>query len=134
MATRRPSRSTSKVDASDLFDFEHKLFLAAALVEDLAEDWETQWGQEWVDQMLTRVPTGPGVDGIHLKNEIRQEVPGGISMGVAYWWWFLEHGTVKMAPQPFVNPAMKKMRTPARKDAGNKAIDLIQRGRIRAAA
>lgn len=128
MAASRMKKSTSKTDVGDLESFEHKLNLAALLVEDMAEGWEEQWGQEWIDRM--DIPLGPGLDGIHLRSEIRQVEPGGISMGRAYWWWFLEHGTSKMPPHPFVIPAMKKMRTPARNDAGQKAIDLIQRGKV----
>ena len=130
---RRPSRSTSKVDVGDLLDFEAKLALAARTVDEMAEDWEQDWGQEWVDGIKARVPTGPGVP-VHLKDEIEQVEPGGITMGRAFWWWFLEHGTVNMAPQPIVNPAMKKIRTPARKDASGRAIDLIQKGKIKGRA
>jgi HK97 gp10 family phage protein len=79
--------------------------------------------------MRSTVAVGPG-EPVHLRDEIRQVEPGGITMGDAYWWRFLEHGTVHMSPQPFIKPAMKRIRTPARKDAVQRAIDLMKRGAV----
>ena len=135
---RRPSRSTVKIgkggfDHSSVALFQHKLETTARLAEEMAEDFQQDWGQKWADEILARTPTGPGIP-VHLKNQIRQIEPGGITMGEAYWWLFLERGTVNMEPRPFINPAMKKIRTPARKDAGARAIDLIQRGKVKGSA
>lgn len=121
----RPSRSRAKVDASQVFTFEAKLFRTAQLADEMSKDWQQEHGENWADGMRSRVPVGPGVP-VHLRDEIAQVEPGGVTMGDAYWWRFLEHGTVKMSPQPFVKPAMKKIRTPARKDAVQRAIDLMQ--------
>ena len=132
----RPSRSRSKVDVSDLIDFENRLATAARIVEREAEDFQTEWGNEWVREMKSRVPVSttdrsPGSRRYgHLRDNIQQIEPGGITFGDAFWWVFLERGTTRMSAQPFIKPAMKKIRTPARKDAGERAIDLIQRGRI----
>jgi len=68
-------------------------------------------------------------DSGHLADSIEQVEPGGITFGDAFYWQFLEKGTARMAPRPFVAPAMKRIRTPARKDAGERAVKLIQRGR-----
>ena len=134
----RPSRSVVKVgsggvDHSDVDRFQRKLEATAALADAMAEDFQQDWGQEWASEIIARTPTGPGIP-VHLKDEIRQVEPGGITMGRAFWWRFLERGTVNMAPQPFINPAMKKIRTPARKDAAQRAIDLIQSGKVKGAA
>lgn len=132
---RRPSRSTSKADVGQLLDFEHKLELAARTVDEMAEDWQQDWGEEWADGMRQRALAmeGPG-DPVHLHDQIRQVEPGGITMGRAFWWLFLEYGTVDMPPHPFINPAMKKVRTPARKDASERAIDLIHKGKTQGSA
>jgi HK97 gp10 family phage protein len=119
------ARSTAKVDASQVESFARKLQLAAQLIEEEGEQFEEKWGGEWVDQMRAIVPVASG----KLRDSIEQVEPGGITMGDAFYWRFLEFGTSKMAPQPFVRPSMKRIRTPARKDAGERAVKLIQRGR-----
>lgn len=121
------ARSRARVDFSDVTAFEKKLALTASLTERMAEDWQQEHGENWAQQMRSTVPVGPG-EPVHLRDSIRQVSPGGITMGDAFWWRFLEYGTVKMAPRPFVVPAMKKIRTPARKDAAQRAINLL-RGR-----
>lgn len=122
------ARSRANVDASQVLTFEGKLHRTAQLVDKMAENWQQDHGEKWADEMRATVPVGPG-DPVHLRDEIRQVEPGGITMGDAYWWWMLERGTVHMAPQPFVNPAMKRIRTPARKDAIDRAMKLILFGR-----
>lgn len=121
------ARSTAKIDASQVKTFAQKLALTASLTDEMADDWQSEHGEKWASEMRSSVPTGPGVP-VHLKDSIRQVEPGGISMGDAYWWRFLEYGTSKMGPQPFIKPAMKRIRTPARKDAAQRAVDLL-RGR-----
>ena len=121
------------MDFADIADFQNKLQLTSDLADEMAEDFQQDWGQEWADQIISNTPTGPGIP-VHLKDQIRQVEPGGITMGSAFWWRFLEYGTVNMAPQPFINPAMKRIRTPARKDAGQRAIDLIVKGKAKGSA
>lgn len=118
------ARSRAKVDVSDLVRFENRLRTAAAIVEEVAEDFEGEWGGKWADDMKATVPVASG----HLRDSIEQVEPGGITFGDAYYWRFLEYGTSKMSPQPFVRPTMKRIRTPARKDAGERAMRLIQGG------
>lgn len=121
----RLARSTAKVDASQVDGFARRLALAAQLVEEEGQQFQQQWGEEWADEMRGTVP----VDSGNLRDSIQQVEPGGITMGDAFYWRFLEYGTSKMAPHPFIRPAMKRIRTPAKKDAGARAISLIQRGR-----
>jgi HK97 gp10 family phage protein len=61
----------------------------------------------------------------HLRDNIEQVEPGGISFGDSYWWRFLERGTSRMAPQPFIKPARNKIRTAARKDIAERAVDIL---------
>lgn len=119
------ARSTAKVDASQVDGFARKLALASRLIEEEGDQFEDLWGGRWVDEMVATVPRDTG----NLAASIRQVEPGGITMGDAFYWRFLEFGTSRMAPHPFVRPAMKGIRPGARKDAGERAIKLIQRGR-----
>lgn len=118
------ARSRVKVDISDLVRFENRLKTAAANVEREAESFQQEWGGKWADDMKATVPVASG----HLRDSINQVEPGGITFGDASYWRFLEYGTSKMSPQPFVRPTMKRIRTPARKDAGERAIRLIRGG------
>jgi len=134
---KRTSRSQANIDITQLEGFQHRLESAAALAEVMAEDWQQEHGQRWVEEMKAIVPVSTGKhdrrinasEDIHLRDEIRQVEPGGITFGDAFWWRFLEYGTVKMSPRPFIRPAMKKIRTPARKDAIKRAVELIRTGR-----
>lgn len=121
------ARSRAKVDVSDLVRFENRLKTAALVVEQEAESFQDEWGEKWADEMRANVPVGD--EAPHLRDSIQQVEPGGITFGAAFYWRFLEYGTSKMAPRPFVRPAMKRIRTPARKDASERALRLIQRGR-----
>ena len=117
--------SRAKVDASQVDGFARRLALAARLIEEEGEQFEEQWGGVWADEMRAVVPVASG----KLRDSIEQVEPGGITFGDAFYWRFLEYGTSKMSPKPFIRPTMKRVRTPARKDAGTRAVNLIQRGR-----
>lgn len=123
------ARSTAKLNFSQVIAFEKKLALTASLVDKMAEDWQGEHGENWMVEMVQTVPVGPG-DPVHLYEEIDQVEPGGITFGDAFWWRFLEYGTVHMAPQPFIKPAMKRIRTPARKDAAERAMRLLRSAKI----
>lgn len=118
------AKSRAKIDVSQVAGFAVKLDTAAALADEMAESWQQEHGENWAQEMRATAPVDTG----RLRGSIRQVEPGGITMGDAFWWRFLEYGTTKMSPRPFVNPAMKRIRTPARKDATQRAIDLL-RGR-----
>lgn len=105
--------------------FARRLALAAQLIEEEGDQFEEHWGELWADEMRSSVATDTGT----LRDSIEQVEPGGITFGKAFYWRFLEYGTSKMAPHPFIRPSMKRIRTPARKDAGVRAVNLIQRGR-----
>ena len=117
--------SRAKVDASQVERFADRLALAARLIEEEGEQFENEWGERWADEMRAVVPVASG----KLRDSIQQVEPGGITFGDAFYWRFLEYGTAKMSPRPFVRPSMKRIRTPARKDAGTRAVKLISRGR-----
>jgi hypothetical protein len=120
--------SRAKINASQIDGFARRLQLASELIDEEGAEFEDLWGERWAEEMRDTVAVGPG-DPVHIRDEIRQVEPGGITFGRAFWWRFLERGTSKMAPQPFIRPAMQRIRTPARKDAGERAVRLIQRGR-----
>lgn len=130
------SRANARLDFVEVLEFQQKLLLTAALTDRMAEQWQQEHGERWVEEMRKIVPVSVGKDDrrigasedVHLRDEMRQVTPGGISFGDAFWWHFLEYGTVKMSPRPFIRPAMKKIRTPARKDAAERAISLLRTG------
>lgn len=123
------ARSRARVDVSDIKGFENRLNRASQLAAVMRDDWENDWGSKWAEEMKVRVPVDTG--------ELREAIthisgggtaPGGITFGRAFYWRFLEYGTSKMTPRPFIRPSMRKIRTPARKDAGERALDLIHKG------
>lgn len=85
-------------------------------------------------RMKTLAPRGTG----RLISEI-QYVPvrglrGGVAIGADAWYWhFLEYGTVKMAAKPFVRPAAE-MEAPLFEARVTQAADKIERGFERLAA
>lgn len=115
--------ATTRIDVSQVENFAKRLALASQLIEEEGDDFADEWGEKWVEEMVSVVPVRTGA----LRNSIRQVEPGGITMGVPYW-RFLEHGTSKMSPQPFVRPAMQRIRKPAKDDAGRRVVRLMQRG------
>lgn len=116
------------LDASQVTAFANRLALASRIVEQEAEDFQDEWGEKWADEMRSTVAVGD--DPPHLRDAISQVEPGGISMGGDEfdYWRHLENGTSKMAPQPFVRPAMQRIRKPAKEDAGQRAVRLISKG------
>lgn len=115
------ANATARIDASQVVAFANRLNVAAQIVEREAESFQQEWGGKWADEMAAVVPVATG----KLRDSIQQVEPGGITFGDAFYWRFLEYGTSKMAPQPFVRPAMKRIRTPAKDDAGERAVRLI---------
>lgn len=122
--TIRVASSRAKVDASQVDGFARRLRLASQLIEEEGDQFEEEWGGRWVDEMQASVATDTG----HLRDSIQMVEPGGITFGDAFYWRFLEYGTSKMSPRPFIRPTMKRIRPGARKDAGVRAVKLIQRG------
>jgi HK97 gp10 family phage protein len=112
--------NTAQVDA-----FERRLRAAAQSVENEGREWQQEWGEEWADEMRDLVSVDTG----QTKNAIEQVEPGGITFGDrARIASFLEHGTSRMAPRPFIGPAMRRIKEPAEKDAAKRGISLIAKG------
>lgn len=137
----RVSRSKATVDFSEVTAFADKLELTRRLADSMRDDWENQWGRIWADEIRARVPRGTRRSPASarygpLHTAVRQveaggPSSGGVTFGNAFYWRFLEYGTSKMAPRPFIKGTMRKIRTPAKKDAAERAIRLIQSGTIR---
>lgn len=113
----------ARVDVSQVDNFARKLDRAARLVDEEAERFEEEWGGKWLNEMKATVPVDTG----RLRDSIEQGKPGEISM--EHYARFVEYGTARQAPQSFIRPSMKKVRSPATKDAGERAVNLIHKGR-----
>jgi HK97 gp10 family phage protein len=116
---------TARIDTSQVDAFARKLEVASHQIEEEASQFEEYWGGVLVDELQA----GVAVDTGHLRDSIEQVEPGGITFGGASYGEFLERGTATMAPQPFIAPAIKRIRTRVSKDAGERAVKLIQHGR-----
>lgn len=114
---------TTRIDASQVTAFANRLQRASQIVEQEADKFEEKWGEELVDGMQAAAPVLTG----RLRDSIDQVEPGGIAITAPYW-RFVEYGTARMAPQPFIRPAMQRIRKPATEDAGDRAVRLIARG------
>jgi HK97 gp10 family phage protein len=112
------------VDASQVDAFARRLHAASTRVESESERFEEEWGGKWADEMRADVAVATGT----LRDSIDQVEPGGITFGAAYYWRYVEYGTSKMSPQPFIRPAMNRIRKPAAEDASDRAVRLIARG------
>lgn len=113
---------TARIDASQVTAFERRLQAAARAIEQEADRFEEKWGDKLVDHMRAGVAvlTGRG------RASIQQVAPGEIDM--EGYLRFVEHGTAHQAPEPFIRPAMQRIRKPAAEDAGDRAVRLISRG------
>lgn len=131
------ARSFARVDAGQVIAYAQKLEMTAQLADRIRDDWENDWGSKLADELRSRVPVdaddrSPGsMQYGHLRDNIQHvpaggTAPGGVTFGNAFWWRFLEYGTSKMAPRPFIRQSIRKIRTPARKDAVERATRLIR--------
>lgn len=110
-------------DFSQLYALERRLDSAAMKVQDEAEEWQEKWGEELADEMRVMAPVLTGT----LRDSIDHIEAGGIAIDAPYW-RFVEYGTSRMAPRPFINPAMRRIKAPAEKDAAERGVQLIVKG------
>lgn len=118
--------ASASIDASQVTAFANRLAAASQKIEQEAESFQEEWGGKLVDEMRASVAVGD--EAPHLRDMIEQVEPGGITFtDEGYYWRFLEDGTARMAPQPFVRPSMKRITPPAVKDAGERSLRLMTR-------
>lgn len=98
----------------------------------------TKWRDEAIKIAKERVPQRPTPAGQvyqrtgNLKRSIkptrtkasRGALEAGIEVGMFYA-GFVEFGTSKMAPQPYIRPALRKIRRPYRDELERTAVDLL---------
>lgn len=82
--------------------------------------WAEAQGRDLVHIMRGLVPVGPG-EPVHLRDALRV-VEDGVTAGEAYWWRFLEYGTMHMPAEPFVRPAVDQQANRAAEDLGDRII------------
>jgi HK97 gp10 family phage protein len=88
--------------------------LAAASDTSMTEaEWKRETAQDIADEMNPPVRTGD------LKSSINP-TDDGVTM--ADYWRYVEYGTVHMAPQPFVRPAVARQTRPALDDLAGRVL------------
>ena len=110
------------IDSSQVASFGAKLSTAGARIQVEEEIWAQRWGGEVVDEMVATVARDTG----KLAESIAQVEPGGIEIGEDYW-RFVDRGTSRMAPRPFVAPAVHRVKPRAVADAGRLAVESLTR-------
>lgn len=115
---------TARLDASDVIRLESRLRDAAREIDVRSADWEDKWGEAWADGMRAEIAVETGrtraaivADGGEITFGDRADIVN-----------FLEHGTVHMAPRPFIRPALRRIQAAAMRDAGDQAIRPLTRG------
>jgi HK97 gp10 family phage protein len=112
-----------RINTAQVDRFARRLQTASNTIENEADRVEQEWGENLASEMRSQAPVMTG----ELRRSIEQVEPGGIAIRAPYW-RFLEYGTSRMSPQPFIRPAMKRITPPAKKDAAERAKRLISRG------
>lgn len=108
------------IDASQVTAFATKLDRAAGLIEAEADQWARQWADEVATIMAAIAPRLTG----ELAASIRQISNGVIEVGARYG-VYVDRGTSRTAPQPFVRPSIDRVKPRALDDAGRIAIKAI---------
>lgn len=129
----RTMRSTVSTDASPYIDFSdvqnyaaHLNAVASGVVDDIWADWKQHWHKEIVEAVSAAAPRGAQRSQASrrygpLHSAVRA-VERGVTFGDAFYWRFIEYGTSRMPPRPFVKPTIKRLRPQMRADAGNRAV------------
>lgn len=108
------------IDTSQVDRFAKRLESKSHTIDTEAELWAERWGGEAADEMAQQAPkdTGKGA------RSIRQVEPGGIAIGEDYMYKYVDRGTVHMPPQPFISPAVNKVRPRAVRDGLDRGVDI----------
>lgn len=106
------------LDFSDVTNFERRLNNAGR-TEDLESDWKRDTGRTLAARMSATAPrrTGRLAASIHPTDD---------GVAAVDYYRFVEYGTVHMAPQPFIRPALRKTTPDAVDDLGQKSIRELQ--------
>jgi HK97 gp10 family phage protein len=100
--------NTTQVDA-----FAARLAAAAQKVDAAGQAWEQHYANEVADEMRTLAPQRTGA----LAASIQTTADGRVVVGVDYG-GFVEYGTSRIAPQPFMRPAVSRVEPDAQDAAG----------------
>lgn len=136
---RKPMRSTARVDASEFIDFTdvvnyaaHLNAVASGAVDHIWGDWKRHWHPEIVKEIAATAPRGATRSTASERygplHAAVRAAHKGVTFGDAFYWRFLEYGTSRMAPREFVKPALRRMRSEIRADAGRRAVDALRMG------
>jgi len=92
------------------------LRLRAASEVTFEDEWEDEWGQKAAQQVSASAPRLTG----RLAGSVRYSGDGEVDITVPYW-PYVEYGTSRTAPQPFVRPAVNRLAPQAAADVGRRA-------------
>ena len=106
-------------DASQVSRFAARLLRAAGLIELEAGQWESEWADRIASEMVANVPKDTGA----LASSI-QSSAGTVEVGARYG-VFVDRGTSRTAPQPFVGPAIDRVKPRALLEARRLALRVI---------
>lgn len=99
---------------SEVDRFAAQLLKSASV--DVESEWQRAWAPKLTEEIRRRAPSG------RLRANIRQRPDGAEFNESAWWWYFVEYGTVDQGPRPFVNPALNHIARPAAVDAARRVI------------
>lgn len=138
----RPGRAFANVDVSDVERFADRLAEVGLRFDTVEKPaWLLKNGRMLESQIRSRMPVGnytwSGSDEFGggsttsqlygpLSKEFKQVEPGGFTFGTAFYWRFLEDGTVHIAPRGFVRRSINQVRRPAKQDAIDRLMRVLK--------
>lgn len=136
---RRPkTRTTANVDVSEFIDFteveNYAAHLNALAVQAVDATWgpfKKYWIKEITDEIAAnaprsttdRSPMSQRYGPLHSAFRAGQF---GVSAGDAFYWRFVEYGTVHRPPHPFIRPVLKRLKPQMRRDAAERAVAALR--------
>ena len=105
------------MDFSQVTRFEHRLEQASRT--DIEPQWADKWGPVAAKRVASAAPRRTGRLAASVFYDDTE-----IHIGVDYW-GYVEFGTSRTPPQPFVRPTVRHLSRPAAEDAGRMAVDQI---------